>query len=86
MNNIEGALSKIESEWSDFSCLRILILNAITQSLTTNTTVVSLGGGIRHNSTQWNDQDGHHRESYNYDREGNIENLYTDKGPGPWNR
>jgi len=39
------------------------------------------GGGIRHNSTHWEDQDGRHRESYNYDREGNIENLHNEKGP-----
>jgi len=44
------------------------------------------GGGIRHNSTQWEDQDGRHRESYNYDEHGNMENLHHDNEPGPWNR
>jgi hypothetical protein len=44
------------------------------------------GGGIMKNSTHWDDQDGHHRESYNYDREGNMENLHHDNEPGPWNR
>lgn len=44
------------------------------------------GGGIRHNSTSWEDQYGRHRESYNYDRDGNIENLHSDKGPGPYDR
>lgn len=42
------------------------------------------GGGIMHSTTRWQDQDGRHRESYNYDREGNIENLHSDRGPGPY--
>jgi len=44
------------------------------------------GGDVRHNSYHWNDQDGHHRESYDYDREGNMDNLHHDNEPGPWNR
>lgn len=39
------------------------------------------GGGIRHNSTHWDDDIGHHRESYNYDREGNMENFHDENGP-----
>ena len=42
------------------------------------------GGGIMHSSTHWQDENGHHRESYNYDRDGNIENLHSDRGPGPY--
>jgi hypothetical protein len=44
------------------------------------------GGDVRHNSYHWDDQDGHHRESYDYDREGNMDNLHHDNEPGPWNR
>ena len=44
------------------------------------------GGGIRHSSTHWQDETGYHRESYNYDRDGNIENLHSDRGPGPYDR
>ncbi len=43
------------------------------------------GEHIYHSSTFWRDEDGvQHRESYNYDENGYIENLHTDKGPGPW--
>ena len=43
------------------------------------------GEHIHHSSTFWRDENGvQHRESYNYDENGYIENLHTDKGPGPW--
>ena len=39
------------------------------------------GGGIRHNHTSWKDENGDHFESYNYDKEGNMENFHNENGP-----
>lgn len=40
------------------------------------------GKDIRHNSTSWRDKDGNkHRESYNYDENGYMENFHDDRGP-----
>lgn len=45
------------------------------------------GEDIRHNSYHWTDDQGEkHRESYDYDEHGNMENLHHDNEPGPWNR
>lgn len=45
------------------------------------------GDHINHNATFWHDNDGgKHRESYNYDENGYMENLHHDNEPGPWNR
>lgn len=45
------------------------------------------GDHINHSSTFWRDDDGvQHRESYNYDENGNMENLHSDRGSGPSDR
>ena len=45
------------------------------------------GDHIYHSSTFWRDDNGvQHRESYNYDENGYIENLHSDRGPGPYDR